>query len=120
MSKKPIYGFPCVEDPNDFSPDPDFTFPAEIEVHRLACATYGKPTYKPNEGCYAEFSQDGTMMKHVARISWGIGINLVRHCDGCGDVIFGEAMTCHECGDHTDYCAECWPKHEAEHDRSGR
>ena len=30
MMKEPIYGFPCVENPHDFMPDPEACTPAEI------------------------------------------------------------------------------------------
>lgn len=116
MSKQPVYGFPCVEDPNDFIPDDDCCSPEEIETHRVACANYGKPTYQPNRGCYTETDDSGQLVKHVARTSWGIGTNLIDHCDGCNEPSFGERlMTCHECGGQ-EFCERCWPKHEAEHE----
>ena len=116
MSKQGVYGFPCVEDPNDFSPDHECCSPEEIERHRLACANYGKPSYEPNKGCYSEHSADGQLVKHVTRTSWGIGVNFVTHCDGCNNPDFdGGMMTCHECGG-PEFCAVCWPEHEAKHD----
>ncbi len=107
MSKRPIYGFPCVEDPMDFSPDAECCSPAEIEAHRLACANYGKPTYEPNKGCYSEHDADGRLVKHVTRTSWGIGVNLIDHCDECGEpaiVLIGqepdyESATVYLCAD---------------------
>ena len=70
--KTPIYGFPCVTDPNDFSPDVECSTPEEIEAHRLACETYNTPDYKPNIGC-----EWVTPNIHVARTSWGLGVNMV-------------------------------------------
>ena len=70
MSKQPTYGFPCVEDPNDFIPDPECSSPEERERHRVACANYRKASYEPNKGCYSEFSDDGQLIKHVLRTSW--------------------------------------------------
>ena len=83
MSKQPIYGFPCVEDPNDFIPDGESCSPAELEAHRLACATFGTPDYQTNKGCYTEHDADGRFVMHVLRTSWGIGTNLIESCDGC-------------------------------------
>lgn len=115
MSKRPIYGFPCVEDPRDFDPDVECSSPAEIETWRRACANFGKPTYEPNNGCYAEYSDDGQLVKHVARTSWGIGVNLVSHCDGCNEPDFDGLITCHECGG-PEFCPVCWPEHEKRHE----
>lgn len=119
MSKQPTYGFPCVTDPNDFIPDSECCSPAEIELHRLACANFGKPSFEPNKGCFSEYSEDGQLLLHVARSSWGIGTNLIASCDKCqmphcdGDPAL---MTCHECGG-PEFCSECWPEHEKQHDQ---
>lgn len=117
MSKQPVYGFPCVADPNDFHPDHECCSPAEIEAHQAARANYGKPSYEPNKGCYSEFSADGQLVKHVTRTSWGIGTNLITHCDGCGEPDFSDLglMTCHECGG-PEFCAVCWPDHDKRHE----
>ena len=118
MSKTPVYGFPCVSDPNDFIPDGECCSPAEIETHRLACANYGKPAYQPNKGCFTEHDADGQLVKHVLRPSWGIGTNLVQTCDSCGNPPYGDderLMTCHECGG-PEFCAVCWPEHEKKHE----
>lgn len=116
MSKQAIYGYPSVSDPNDFEPDPECSSPQEMELHRLACANFGKPAYAPNKGCYSERSADGQLVKHVARTSWGLGVNLIDTCDGCHAMTFGEPLiACHECGG-PEFCAGCWPKHEKEHD----
>ncbi len=116
MSKQGCYGFPCVTDPNDFSPDAECCSPAEVEAHRIACANFGKPSYVPNKGCYSEVSEDGTVVKRVTRTSWGIGTNMVSQCDGCNMPTFDDPLiTCHECG-WPEFCSECWPKHEKDHD----
>ena len=117
MSKSPVYGYPCVEDPHDFDPDQECCSPAEIAAWRLACATYGKPSYQQNKGSYTEHGADGQMVKHVCRTAWGIGVNLIDTCDECGNHPFEDEtlMTCHECGG-PEYCAVCWPKHEQRHE----
>ena len=120
MSKQPVYGFPCVTDPNDFEPDMECCSPAEVEAHRLACANYGKPAYQPNKGCYAEYSDDGQLVKHVARTSGGIGVNLIATCDGCREPDFGDGLiACHECGG-PEFCPVCWPEHERQHEAEAR
>jgi hypothetical protein len=75
--KEAVYGFPCVEDPNDFIPDAECCSEAELAAHRLACETYGTPAYTPNRGCEVETDADGRLVKHVLKTSWGIGTNLV-------------------------------------------
>lgn len=116
MSKQPIYGFPCVEDPNDFDPDYECCSPAEIEAWRTAKANYGKPTFEPNKGCFTEHDESGQLVRHVLRTSWGIGVNLVETCDGCNTPPFGMQMiTCHECGGQ-EFCEVCWPEHEKKHE----
>lgn len=116
MSKSPVYGYPCVDDPHDFDPDVECCSPAEIEAWRRACANYGKPSYEPNKGCFTEVDESGQMVKHVLRTSWGIGVNLIDTCDGCNTPSFGEPlMTCHECGG-PEFCPECWVEHEKKHD----
>lgn len=116
MGYTPIYGFPCVEDPRDFSPDVESCSPAEIEAHRIACQNYGKASYQPNAGCSVEYDDAGRMVKHVLRSSWGIGVNLIRSCDECGNPPFdAPLMTCHECGER-EFCDHCWTEHERRHE----
>jgi hypothetical protein len=119
MSKQSVYGFPCVENPNDFSPDSECCSPAEIETHRVACANWGKPTFEPNKGSFSQHDAEGKLVMHVCRTSWGIGVNLVSSCDGCGEPDFDGLMTCHECGEQ-EFCPVCWPKHEKEHESEVR
>jgi hypothetical protein len=118
MSKMPVYGFPCVENPHDFDPDVECCSPQEIETWRRAKANWGKPGFEPNKGCETTFDEAGNLVKHVLRTSWGIGVNLIDQCDGCQEVMPGSLMTCHECGG-SEYCEVCWPKHEAEHEEQG-
>lgn len=118
MSKQPVYGFPCVSDPNDFIPDTECCSPEEREAHRIACANYGKPSYEPNKGCFTQYDDSGRMVMHVTRTSWGIGTNLIQSCDGCREPHFdGEPVfiVCHECGG-LEFCANCWPEHDKKHE----
>ena len=109
MSQDGVYGYPCVTNPNDFTPDGECCSPEEIAAHKLACEMWGKPGYVPNKGCYTERSEDGQFVKHVTRTSWGIGFNLVLSCDSCRKPAFEPLMTCYECGQ--EFCVECWPSH---------
>lgn len=116
MSKQPLYGYPCVVDPNDFIPDGESCSQEEIERHRVACANYGKPAYEPNKGCFSEYDEKGDLLIHVTRTSWGIGTNLISTCDGCNTPPFEQPlMTCHECGG-PEFCPSCWIEHEKKHD----
>jgi hypothetical protein len=109
MSQQVVYGYPCVVDPHDFTPDAECCSPKELEAHRLACANYGKPSYQPNRGCFATRNDDGTLVMHALRTSWGIGTNLVRICDECRDFLGPTFVECHECG--RDFCEWCWYEH---------
>jgi len=49
-----VYGFICVEDPNDFSPDPECSTDEERERHRAACEQFkktGKDSTAPGAHC---------------------------------------------------------------------
>src|SRR5688572_30557802 len=106
MSQDCVYGFPCVINPHDFTPDAECCSPEEIAAHKTACENWGKPSYVPNKGCYVERSDDGQLVKHVLRTSWGIGVNSLTRCDACG-AIDNETIHCWECGG--DFCcASCW------------
>ncbi len=110
MSHEVVYGYPCVTNPNDFTPDTECCSPDEIAAHKAACESWGKPSYKPNDGCYTKVAEDGTVM-HIVRTSWGIGGNVIMVCDECGSSM-NELIHCWECG--RDFCsASCWPKHDA-------
>ena len=113
MSYQSVYGFPCVDDPNDFTPDAECCSPAEMEAHRRAVATFRTPRYEPNKGCTTEYSADGQLVRHILRTSWGIGVNQIRCCDGCSEPV-DEFVTCHDCGGSLDFCPGCWPKHASE------
>lgn len=109
MSKQGHYGFPCVSDPNDFSPDYESCSPAEIEAHKQACATFGTPEYQQPKGCTTDYDESGQFVRHVLRTSWGIGVNTVTVCDECGEPC-DTVTVCHECGG-PEFCEVCWPNH---------
>ena len=117
MSKQPLYGFPCVTDPNDFLPDYESCSPEEIATWKRACETFGQPEHEPNKGCFSEYSADGKLVQHVTRTSWGIGTNLIASCDGCREPDYDGLIVCHECGG-PEFCPHCWPEHEKKHDEA--
>jgi hypothetical protein len=75
--KEPVYGFPCVSNPNDFSPDVQSCTEKELSAHRKACETWGTDDYKPNDGCEWLTNEKGEAIAHVTKSSWGIGVNMV-------------------------------------------
>ena len=113
MSYDCVYGFPCVSNPHDFSPDYESCSPEEIAAHKLARETYGTSAYQPNKGCTTEYDESGQIVRHILRTSWGIGINSIRVCDGCKEPV-DTFTTCHDCGGHLDFCEVCWPEHAKE------
>lgn len=110
MSYQNHYGYPCVTDPNDFTPDVECCSPAELEAHKLACMTFGKSNYQPNKGCVTERDESGQLVRHILRTSWGIGINSIRCCDECREPV-DDFVTCRDCGGYLDFCPVCWPEH---------
>lgn len=116
MSYQGVYGFPCVNDPNDFTPDAESSTPEEQSAHKLACETFGTPAHQPNKGCFTEVDDSGRLVRHVARTSWGLGVSNIRICDGCESSLTPSdgLLTCHDCGGHLDFCPKCWPQHTKE------
>ena len=111
MSYDSVYGFPCVSDPNDFTPDAESCSSAEMAAHKLACETFGTPAYQPNKGCTTETDESGQLVRRILRTSWGIGVNSIRVCDECKEPVGTDFITCHECGGQLDFCEVCWPEH---------
>lgn len=116
MSMQGHYGFPCVRNPNHFTPDAESSSPAEIAAHKKACENWGKPEFEPNKGCFSEYNEKDELIRHVTRTSWGIGINMIPVCDGCNEMGIEDMMTCHECPGQPEFCTMCWEKHEKQHD----
>lgn len=78
-----VYGFPCVENPNDFTPDEEVCTPVEIAAHKQACADWDAGTYQrdPSKFCQTN-SAPGIL--HITRTPWGLGINTFE-CSEDGD-----------------------------------
>jgi hypothetical protein len=59
VSYQPVYGFPCVSNPHDFSPDIECSSPAEIAAHKEACRTWGTKDHQPNRDATANTTPPG-------------------------------------------------------------
>jgi hypothetical protein len=64
------YGYPCVDDPREFTPDADVCSEEEIAAHAAACDAWNAgdkvarpPTHVPFEG------------GHITQAPWGIGVS---------------------------------------------
>ena len=71
------YGYPVVEDPRDFSPDPECCNPEEIAAHKAACEAWERgerPTREPTHETIA----DGETLIRLTRAPWGIGVSTLR------------------------------------------
>lgn len=73
-----VYGFPCVENPHDFSPDMECCTPAEIAFWEDAKRRWdaGERDVR-GARCETVRNEQGDMTAHVTRTSWGIGGNSV-------------------------------------------
>lgn len=70
-------GYPVVEDPRDFSPDPECCTPEEIAAHKAACEAWERgerPTREPTHETIA----DGETLIRLTRAPWGIGVSTLR------------------------------------------
>lgn len=80
--KEGCYGFPCVEDPHDFTPDEESCTPEEIAFWEDA-----KKRWAAGERdvrglrCQSIRNADGELMAHMTMTSWGIGVNMVEMDD---------------------------------------
>ena len=71
-----VYGFPCVENPHDFSPDRESCTPEEIAFWEDAKKRWDAGE-RDVRGARCETVRDdtGDMVAHITRTSWGIGVN---------------------------------------------
>ncbi len=81
MSNEVIYGYPCVSNPNDFSPDIEVCTPDEIAQHKADCEAWNRGDYERDRSKFCGYTENGS---HVTRTPWGIGINTFEVCDECG------------------------------------
>lgn len=75
---EPIYGFPCVENPNDFSPDVESCTPEEIAFWEDAKVRWdaGERDVR-GKRCTSTYDKDGNLAMHTTSTSWGIGVSMV-------------------------------------------
>ena len=59
-SDSTIYGFICVEDPNDFTPDPESSTEEERARHKAACKVWNKTGKNPHPGPHCAAMNGGT------------------------------------------------------------
>lgn len=66
-SCEPHYGYPVVENPHDFDPDPECCTPQEIAIHKVACEAWdrGERDVRP------------AMCGSLASNGWGIGAQTI-------------------------------------------
>lgn len=78
MAKEAVYGFPCVEDPHDFTPDADCCTPEEIAFWEESKRRWdaGERDVR-GKRCESQFDAEGRLVRHTAQSSWGVGVNMV-------------------------------------------
>lgn len=76
--KEGCYGFPCVEDPHDFTPDEECCTPEEIALWEDAKKRWdaGERDVR-GARCSTIRDKAGNMTAHLTATSWGIGVNMV-------------------------------------------
>jgi hypothetical protein len=76
--KEAIYGFPCVDNPNDFRPDRECCTPEEIAFWKDAKKRWDAGERDVRGGrCEDLKDAEGNWAGHIIRTSWGIGVNMV-------------------------------------------
>lgn len=73
-----VYGFPCVENPHDFTPDPECCTADEIAFWENAKVRWdaGERDVRGRR-CCSTFDDDDNLVMHATSSSWGIGVNMV-------------------------------------------
>jgi hypothetical protein len=77
-----VYGFPCVENPHDFTPDEQSCTPEEIAFWEDAKKRWdaGERDVR-GARCTSTFNEAGELVMHTTSTSWGIGVNVVEFDD---------------------------------------
>jgi hypothetical protein len=78
MTKEGMYGFPCVENPHDFTPDEECCTPEEISFWEASKKRWdaGERDVRGTR-CQSVRDADGELIAHFTMTSWGIGVNMV-------------------------------------------
>lgn len=78
MAKTGHYGFPCVENPHDFTPDEESCTPEEIAFWEDAKKRWDNGERDVRGArCSSTFDKDGKLLMHTTQTSWGIGVNML-------------------------------------------
>jgi hypothetical protein len=76
--KEACYGFPCVENPHDFTPDEESCTPEEIAFWEDAKVRWDAGELDVRgKRCGWLTDPEGKIKGHVTQTSWGIGVNMV-------------------------------------------
>lgn len=80
--KEGIYGFPCVENPHDFTPDLECCTPEEVVFWQEAKDRWDQGERDVRGArCETVRNDKGEMVAHFTRTSWGIGVSMVEMDD---------------------------------------
>lgn len=89
MAQEAVYGFPCVENPHDFTPDTEACTKEEIAFWEDAKKRWDAGERDVHgKRCTTEFDADGKPLRHLTQTSWGMGTNMVTldpEEDWCGE-----------------------------------
>jgi hypothetical protein len=82
-----VYGFPCVENPHDFSPDGESCTPEEIAFWEDAKKRWdaGERDVR-GARCETLTNEQGEYRGHITRTTWGIGVNSIECWENIVDV----------------------------------
>lgn len=73
------YGYPCVEDPRDYTPDEESCTEAEIANWKAACAAWERGEGQPVPDPHTDLVDgDGRKVGHVTMAPMGVGTNVHR------------------------------------------
>lgn len=70
FAEQTSYGYPCVEDPRDFSPDVDCCDESELEAHKAACAAWDAGDRVQRPPTHVAFEGG-----HITQAPWGLGVS---------------------------------------------
>ncbi len=95
-----VYGFPCSDDPRDFSPDVESCLPNEIASHALAVEKWTEANGKPEGWGTPDFGgwtcdDEHKRCVHVLKAPWGIGVCTYRDPEAAQTVADLDALLAH-------------------------
>ena len=127
MAEECVYGFPCVENPHNFTPDSESCTAKEIEAWKDAKRRWDAGERDVRGARCRDLVEDGKVVGHITATSWGIGVNTITVPGDCcnrelekaietnprlssGTAQEGDEWTCPECSTvFVHICDEgCW------------